>query len=163
MIGIGAMPTYNNIEALSQQYYSQCLQSLIEEFEAVMDDGLGLETPTSENKQYGIELDLTGLLRMDTATQVKTSIESIGGGLTTTNEERRKFDLSPVAGGDVIWRQQQYFSLEALNQRDKQDPFAKPAPALPPPAPQLDPAEVARATADYTIKAIEAAKLEMAA
>src|SRR5690606_27917693 len=27
MAGVGALPTYNNIEALTQQYYGQCLQS----------------------------------------------------------------------------------------------------------------------------------------
>lgn len=138
MIGVGQMPTYNNVEALGQQYYSQCLQSLIEEYEACMDDGLGIETPTNDAKQFGVELDLKGLLRMDTATQVKTATDGINGGLHTTNEARADFDLPPVKGGDVIWRQRQYYSLEALDERDKADPFATPEPA--PAAPDDEPA-----------------------
>ena len=46
-VGVGAMPTYQNAEVLNQIYYSDCLQSLIEQFEACMDEGLGLDVPTN--------------------------------------------------------------------------------------------------------------------
>ena len=59
MVGVGPAPTYNNIEALNQQYYRQCLQSLIENIELLLDEGLELPKP------YGTEFDLDGLLRMD--------------------------------------------------------------------------------------------------
>lgn len=127
MIGIGQMPSFSNIEALSQQYYTQCLQSHIEQYEACMDEGLGLETKV-EGVQKGVELDLTGLLRMDTATAIKTAVESMGGGLETTNEARRKFDLPPVEGGDVIFRQQQDFPISLLAERGPVDaPVVAPA------------------------------------
>ena len=29
-VGVGAMPSYNNVESLAQEYYNECLQSLIE-------------------------------------------------------------------------------------------------------------------------------------
>jgi hypothetical protein len=45
MVGIGQPPTYNNIEALNQAYYSQCLQSLIESIELLLDEGLELPKP----------------------------------------------------------------------------------------------------------------------
>ena len=45
MIGVGQPPTYNNIEALDQQYYSQCLQALIESIELCLDEGLALNKP----------------------------------------------------------------------------------------------------------------------
>lgn len=123
MIGVGTAPTYNNIEALNQQYYAQCLQSLIESIELCLDEGLGLTE--IDGKTYGTELDLDGLLRMDTAGQVKAAIDGIGGGLFTPNEGRRKFDLKKVKGGDTPYLQMQNFSLEALNRRDKSDdPFA---------------------------------------
>jgi len=133
MIGIGPMPTYNNIEALNQQYYSQCLQSLIESIELCLDDGLGLTEV--QGKTYGTEFDLDDLLRMDTATKVKTATDGIKGGLFMPDEGRRKFDLKPVAGGDQVYLQQQNFSLAALAKRDaKDDPFASAKPALTPPA-----------------------------
>ena len=47
MIGVGPAPTYNNIEALNQHYYSQCLQVLMEEIEVLLDEGLGSRSPTA--------------------------------------------------------------------------------------------------------------------
>jgi HK97 family phage portal protein len=131
MIGVGPTPTYNNIEALNQQYYSQCLQTLIESLEICLDEGLELPKP------YGTEFDLDDLLRMDTATRVKAAADAIGSGAVAPNEARRRWlDLGPVTGGQTPYLQQQNYSLEALNKRDRQaDPFAKPstpaAPALP--------------------------------
>ena len=84
---------------LNQVYYSDCLQSHIEQFELAMDEGLGLTQPKG-GRQLGVELDLDALLRMDTATQVKTLAEGIGGALMTPNEARRKVDLKPLKGGD---------------------------------------------------------------
>lgn len=131
MVGIGQMPTYNNVEALNQQYYTQCLQSLIEEYETCMDDGLGLADKI-EGTQKGIDLDLDGLLRMDTATNIKTLVEGMKGGLTTTDEARRKLDLKPVKGGDVIFKQQQDFPISLLADRISPD--------TPTVAPEIQPA-----------------------
>jgi HK97 family phage portal protein len=41
-IGVGQMPTYSNIQSLNVEYYSQCLQSLIESAELCLDEGLGI-------------------------------------------------------------------------------------------------------------------------
>lgn len=121
MVGVGSMPTYNNIEALNQQYYTQCLQSLIESIELLLDEGLGLVDV--KGRHYGVEFDLDDLLRMDTATKVKTAVEGLKG-IFTPNEARRKFDLVPKPGGDAVYLQQQNYSIEALNKRDsKDDPF----------------------------------------
>jgi HK97 family phage portal protein len=149
MVGVGPMPTYTNIEALNQQYYSQCLQSLIESFEACLDEGLGLDAvPT---RWLGTEFDLDGLLRMDTATQVKTLNDAVGGGWLSPNEARAKRGMRAVPGGDTPYLQVQNYSLAALAKRDSsEDPFAKPAPtAAPAPAP-TDPATdpTAQAAAD---------------
>lgn len=120
MIGVGAAPTYNNIEALSQQYYSQCLQSLIESMEECLDDGLSMPS------NYDSRLDLSGLLRMDTATQYKTLGDGIGSGLLAPNEGRKRLDLKPVAGGDTPYLQVQNYSLAALDERDKSNPLMTP-------------------------------------
>src|SRR3546814_19841370 len=53
-IGVGTPPAYNNIEALQQDYYSTCLQILIEDMELCQDEGLALPA------NYGTELDQIG-------------------------------------------------------------------------------------------------------
>lgn len=138
MVGFGPMPNYNNIEALNQQYYSQCLQVLIESIELCLDEGLGLTSGGIAAKRYGTEFDIDDLLRMDSATMMAT-LEK-GKNYFTPNEGRRKLNLKPVIGGDVVLRQQQDFSLEALSKRDaKADPFGKPTPPAAAPAPKPEP------------------------
>lgn len=126
MIGVGDPPNYNNIEALNQQYYSQCLQNLIESVELLLDEGLGLVSGVNLTGQMlGTEFDLGDLLRMDTSTKSRTWGELVKNGIAAPNEARRVFDLEPVEGGDNPFLQQQNYSLEALAKRDaKDDPFA---------------------------------------
>lgn len=141
MIGVGPMPSYNNVQALMMSYYTQALQSIIENIELSLDEGLGL-TEKKEGVLYGTEFDLDDLLRMDTATKVKTTTEAILGGLFKPDEGRKKFDLKPVKGGDQVYLQEQNFSLAALAKRDQlDDPWASKrpeAPALPPSAQSND-------------------------
>lgn len=131
MAGVGTAPLNNNVEALTQQYYGQCLQIHIENLELCLDEGLELP------KVLGTEFDLNGLLRMDTAGRVKAAVEGIGGGLFAPNEKRKEFDLKPAVGGDSPMMQQQQFSLAALAERDRDKPFAKPT-AAPSAAPAND-------------------------
>lgn len=134
MVGVGPMPSYNNVESLYQMYYSQCLQTHIEGIEAALDDGLGLVGP---NQSKGTEFDLDDLLRMDTSTQYKTYGEGISNGMMSPNEARLKVNLPPVTGGDTPYLQQQNYSLEALNKRDtREDPFMSKAPKPSPQPPQ---------------------------
>jgi HK97 family phage portal protein len=131
-VGVGPMPTYQNAEILNQIYYSDCLQVQIEAVEASLNEGLGLE-----KAGYEVELDLDALLRMDSATQVKTLNEAIGGGWMKIDEGRQKRNLPPVPGGDTPYMQQQNYALAALMKRDQSaDPFAtaKPEPAAEPAA-----------------------------
>jgi phage portal protein BeeE len=119
----------------------------------------------------GVELDLDGLLRMDADSQVETLSKAVGGSVLTVNEARKKLDQKPVDGGDSIWMQQQNYSLDALAERDRNDPFAPtPAPALPAPEPQkaLPAGDSEDATAQRMARLaalidINAATLEMAA
>jgi HK97 family phage portal protein len=133
MIGVGSPPAYNNIESLNQQYYSQCLQILIESIELLLDEGLGLVEVTP--RVYGTEFDLNDLLRMDTSTKSKTWGDLVKQGIAAPNEARAAFDLMPVDGGDSVYMQQQNYSLEALAKRDEGDPFAKPPPVASPSPP----------------------------
>jgi phage portal protein BeeE len=137
----------SDIEALQQDYYTQCLQILIEDMELCQDEGLALP------QSFGTELDLDGLLRMDQATQIRTEAEAVKGMLKAPNESRKKLNLPPVTGGDTIYSQQQYFSLEALAKRDAlPNPFVidKPTSNPTPDTPAGTPA----AEADQTAKAL---------
>ena len=126
MVGLGPVPPYGSVEPLLQAYYSQCLQSHIINFEAALDEGLELPKP------YGTEFDITDLIWMDTTSRTKAAGEGIGGGALSPNEARKRYyGLGPVAGGNSPMVQQQYFSLEALAERDADAPFSKPVPATP--------------------------------
>jgi HK97 family phage portal protein len=125
-IGVGAMPSFNNVQALNVEYYSQALQAIIEAAELCLDEGLEMK------EGVGTEFDLDGLLRMDSVTQM--DVLEKASGVLTIDEKRKKLDLKPTPGGNAVYLQQQNFSLSALAKRDAQaDPFgtAKPEPAVP--------------------------------
>jgi HK97 family phage portal protein len=130
-VGVGALPSYNNVQALNVEYYSQALQAQIEEIEELLDHALGIGWGVG----MGTEFDTENLLRMDSVTQVTTIRDAVGAGVMSPNEGRSRLDLKPVTGGDSPYLQQQNYSLEALAKRDAQDdPFAKTSPPAPPPA-----------------------------
>lgn len=125
MVNAGTPPAYNNVEALGHQYYSQCLQIHFESIELCLDEGLALTKV--DGKTYGTEFDLDDLLRMDTATQIKTMGEAVKG-LLSADEARKKLGYGPTPGGKEVLTQQQNFSLPAIAKRDaKDDPFASAA------------------------------------
>lgn len=124
MVNAGTAPAYNNVEALNQQYFSQALQTHVEDIKSLLDEGLEMRRP-GDRRRLGTEFDLDGLLRMDTSTLVKTASEGVKGGLMKPDEARAKLGLGPVEGGDAVYLQQQNYSLAALARRDeKDDPFA---------------------------------------
>lgn len=144
-IGAAPAPAYNNIAALDQQYYSQCLQSLIESAELCLDEGLGLVDVVGRPPYtLGTEFDLKALIRMDPQAQMQFVKEGIAASVFSPDEGRAEFDLGRVTGGASPMAQQQNYSLAALAKRDAQaDPFGSaPAPAAPantePPTPTAD-------------------------
>jgi HK97 family phage portal protein len=147
-IGAGPMPTNNNVEALNQQYYDDCLQVHIEAIELCLDEGLGVPTG------MGVELDLDGLLRMDKASQIEMLGNAVKG-IMMPDEARAKLNLRAVPGGNAIYMQEQNYSLAALAKRDaRPDPFAKATPLAPAPsAPSPAPAPAAE-DKDYTLEVI---------
>ncbi len=111
-IGVGSAPSANNVQALNIEYYSQCLQSLIEAAEVCLDEGLGT------GEKLGTEFDLDGLLRMDSATQMDVLDKSKS--LLTLDERRKRIDAAPIPGGDTVYLQQQDHSIAAIAARDAQ-------------------------------------------
>jgi HK97 family phage portal protein len=133
-IGIGQAPSYNNVQALNTEYYSQCLQVLIEAIELCLDEGL------ATGEKLGTEFDVDNLLRMDSVTQMQVLKE--GAGILKVNEMRAKLDKKPTEGGDAVYLQQQNYSLLALSKRDAQeDPFSTGKAPAAEPAPANDNAE----------------------
>jgi len=120
-VGVGEFPKYDNISALDNQYYSQCLQIHIESIEELLGEHLGLDA------KHKIEFDLSDLLRMDPTSQIEFEANAVGAGIKAPNESRKALNLSPVAGGDSPFLQEQNYSLEALAKRDAMpNPFDGP-------------------------------------
>lgn len=116
---IGTAPSSDNVGALEQQYYNQCLQHYIESIEISLDRGLKL----SEGVETRFDLD--GLLRMDGKSLIESLSSAVKGGIMPPNVALKKQNLRNVAGGDTVYMQQQMFSLEALSKRDaRNDPFS---------------------------------------
>jgi HK97 family phage portal protein len=130
MVQVGDPPSYNNIESLNQQYYSQTLQKHFEAVELLLDEGLGLTEVVG--KTYGTEFELDDLLRMETKTLIAAEAEAVKAFIKSPDEARKRLNLPPVeqGAGRFPLAQQQNYSLLAIAKRDAQpDPFA---PASPP-------------------------------
>jgi HK97 family phage portal protein len=117
-VGIGPDPTYNNIEALNIQYYADCLQKHIEKLELKLD--YGIELVNVPGRTLGVEFERDDLAQMDSASLIES--EKNADGIKTVNESRKRLGLKKVRGGDTVYRQQQDFSIDALNRRDSQEP-----------------------------------------
>lgn len=133
----GPPPPYNNIQALTVQYFTQCIQKYTVKLEWCLDKGLALPAP------LGTMFDIDDLTWMDSATMMAVIKEGVGAGVVTPNEGRRRLNYGPVTGGDTVYLQQQNYSIEALSKRDASaDPFGTktppPAPAPPEPAQDAD-------------------------
>jgi phage portal protein BeeE len=97
-IGVGALPSFNNVQALNTEYYSQCLQTLIESAELCLDEGL--RWPRS----IGTEFDLENLLRMDSVTQMDVLERELRRPSILRTRPRAKLDKKPVPGGESPYR-----------------------------------------------------------
>lgn len=118
--GVGEIPSSDNVEALEQQYYSQCLQVLIESIESLLKEAFELG---AKNR---VELDIGALLRMDSERRMKALGDGVKNTILTPNEALKSENLPPVEGGDSLFLQQQNYSLAALAKRDaSEDPFGK--------------------------------------
>jgi phage portal protein BeeE len=91
---------------------------------------------------------------------VATLAAAVGGALMAPNEGRKRLNLKPLTGGDTVYLQQQNYSLEALDERDRSSPLIAapaPAPAIPAPEPEEEPDETERALTLLRAKSLVAA------
>lgn len=148
-VGVGPDPTYTNIEALNKMYYSDCLQKLIEKFEAKHDEGLGLRDVPG--RILGLELDRAALFEMDSTAKADAATKAIGAGMSPNEVRFRYYDLGPVEGGDSPYLQQQNWPLRLLADRELPALAPTQPPALPAPdgggEPPTDPEDAAKALA----------------
>lgn len=127
-VGIGDAPPYGNFQSVNLDYYSTCLQPLMEAIEWCLQDGLSLA------EALEVHIDTTELLRMDSAAQMELVTKGIQGRVLTTNEGREEFNRAPVEGGNKVFAQMQDIPLDQIGQQ--------PAPvAETPPAPEPEPVQ----------------------
>jgi len=129
-VGIGPDPSYNNIEALNQQYYADCIQEPLEGLEISLDEGMGLTTVPG--RTLGVEFERDDLFQMDSATRVKVAQDAISAGASPNEARKRWLDLGPVDGGETPYLQEQNWPLELLAAREM--PTRAPTPPAPLPA-----------------------------
>ena len=106
--------------------FSQCIQSLLTNFETSLDEGLELKAP------YGTEFDIDDLIWMVTATKTKAAADAIGAGALSPNEARRKyFGVGPVSAAIRRTCNSRTIRLRALAGTRRRQTVLKAAPAAP--------------------------------
>jgi HK97 family phage portal protein len=149
-VSVGPLPSYNNVEALGQDYYGQCLQIHFESIELCLTEGLELDG------QYEVEFEIEALDRMDSVQKIDVATKSVIGGIRTPNEARAIFGLPPVQGGDRVYLQKQNWPLDLLGSDGATVSAGAPQDAMPVPAAPVDSAPPARQMdwADVLIKTL---------
>lgn len=158
-LGIGSIPAGMKTDDLNQLYYADALQGHIEAMENLLDEGLGISRP------LGVELDLEPLFRMDEGKRADVASKLVSAKIATPDEARRRFDLSPTAGGDTLWGQHQDYPLGMLADRASWDSdMAGNSPeATPAPQDEETAEEVRRLQAEvFMLKAFEATREALA-
>ncbi len=125
-VEVGPLPSYNNVEALGQDYFGTCLQYYFESLELCLTEGLELG-----DVGYKVAFEVEELDRMDSAQKMDAATKGVIGGVYSPNEARARFNLKPVKGGEQIFLQKQNWPIDLLGS----DQAATP-PALPSPPPE---------------------------
>jgi len=146
----GPLPSYNNVQALNVQYFTQCLQPLMRDKEDCLDFGLGLAPDKVNGQRLGTQFNINDLLIMDSATMMTVVRDGVGAGVFKPNDGRARFNLPSVKGGDTPYLQQQNWSLSDLDARSSNPQLsgAAPAPAVAPAAAPADDTEDAPMSAE---------------
>lgn len=131
MVGVGPRPAYDSAESAKLEYYELALDGLVRDIVTLLDDGLGLDGQT-----IGVDLDLEQLKRMDVESQM--DVLNKANGIMTPNEQRKRINLGPTKGGDVVLKQEQDHSLAWLEMRDAQPLTAPEAEPVVTPEPDND-------------------------
>lgn len=136
MIGHAANGTTtwgSGIEQLILQFYKSCLLPLTEKIEAaIYRDILDEITRKTRKAKFNFDSYLEG----DSKAQIEYLSKSVSGGIMTPNEARKKKDLLPLPGGDVLIVNGTMTPLDKIGEIPpvQQTPGAKKPPEDPQPA-----------------------------
>lgn len=101
------IPSGQSPAQLNQIYYSDCLQTHIEDIEALLDwrffGGRG---------DVYFEFDTEDLLRMDARARMEFLSLGVSGKILSINDARRRINEPPVPGGEQPWVQMQDLPIE---------------------------------------------------
>lgn len=89
--------TFNNIEHQQQQYIDDCLMSLTDQLENLMDDHLFFD---DERDTYETHFDFSSMLRGDRLKRYQGHQIGLNNGFLSRNEVRADEGLNPIPGGD---------------------------------------------------------------
>ena len=129
MLGDLTKVSYNSSEQLVRIYYSGCLVAHM----VALEDRFSQFFDMNGRTEW-LEFDTDYLFRTEMVARIEALAKSVQGGIRTPNEARNIEGLNPVAGGDVIFMQQQMVPVEVLATRA--DLTSKPPSNTPAPAPQ---------------------------
>lgn len=146
-VGVGPLPSYNNVEVLSLNYYADCLQYYYESIELCLTEGLELRSVKRPDGGVGyeVEFEIEELNRMDSVQKMDVATKGVLGGVFMPDDARAKFNLPKVKGGNRVYLQQQNWPLELLGSdipKAQPVPVPMPTPAVLPAPKALDPAEL---------------------
>lgn len=115
-VAVGPLPSYNNVEALGQDYYGQALQYYFEALELCLTKGLELEDVRRPDGGVGYEVEFCteDLDRMDSVQRMEVATKGVTGGIFKPDEARARFNLPPVPGGNQVYLQKQNWPLGDL-------------------------------------------------
>ena len=122
-IGMGSIPAGMKVSDMQLMYFQNALHSPIENMERCQDDGLNLN-----GRESRTELGTETLLRMDPASLVTSQVELVGGGISTPNEARLKFNKKPLTGGNTVYMQMQDLPLSEASKNTVASTVVAPAP-----------------------------------
>jgi len=152
-VEVGPLPSYNNVEALGQDYFGTCLQYYFESLELCFTEGLEVA-----DAGYEVEFCVEDLDRMDSVQRMEVATKGVTGGIFSPNDGRRKFNLPNVKGGDRPFLQKQMWPLDLLGA----DAVPPPAPALPAKSDAMSPPSPTKDLPDEAIEAVAGFLMEKA-
>lgn len=156
-IGLGTIPSGLGVDAINQLYFDDALQAPMQAMETLLTEGLNA-TP------YKIDLDESVLMRMDSGKKAAYHRDLVDGSIETINDARVEFNLKPLAGGDTVYMQQQDFPLNEVRNNKLPDNTPAPAPVVAPaePVPAVDTQTQKDLAELFLLKAVQAARTEVA-
>lgn len=99
MAGVVSAVPRGTAEAETRAFYDNCLRALLESIESALEDRI---IAGEDLTAYGVEFDVSGLLRADTSARADFILKLRTAGVVSPNEARAWESLPPVEGGEDL-------------------------------------------------------------